>query len=261
MGGVELDGLVAAIALLLPVCALLTVIVLATRARRSGKHDRPKAPPPPQQAAPVAAPLATPAPPSSAQELAGAPVDAAQVARSSPHVPAPAPPAAASPSPRPVPAATPPRDEAAEAAAAAAARAAEEARLREARAEAARRQRVEVDGAIEAASNAKAEDKLASLLLQRARLTVEDGRPEVAAEELRSSIRLSARLGLKDVHAAARIELGDIARAAGDLTTACEHWQIARGLFYELKRAEQLAGAETRMRQNGCPTDWVLNDF
>ena len=48
---------------------------------------------------------------------------------------------------------------------------------------------------------------------------------------------------------------------SGDLTTACEHWQIARALFHELKQGRDHAAVETRMLRNGCPTDWVLTDF
>jgi hypothetical protein len=87
------------------------------------------------------------------------------------------------------------------------------------------------------------------------------GRVAEASDHLRKSIRLATKLGSKPVHAQARLELGDIACASGDLTTACEHWQIARGLFFELKHKGTLDATEARMRQNGCPTDWVLNDF
>lgn len=105
------------------------------------------------------------------------------------------------------------------------------------------------------------EAELAKLHVAAARLDLLEGKSEPAADHLRKSIRISARLGLKDLHALARLELGDIAREAGDLTTACEHWQIARGLYYDLKQVDPLQTAETRMRQHGCPTDWVLNDF
>lgn len=117
-----------------------------------------------------------------------------------------------------------------------------------------------------AARIAKAEIKpdereLAPLYLARGRNERAEGRNVEAAETLLKAIRLAAKLGLKEAHAAARLELGDIIGEQGDLTTACEHWQIARGLFHDLKRAGELAAVEKRMRQNGCPTDWVLNDF
>jgi hypothetical protein len=82
-----------------------------------------------------------------------------------------------------------------------------------------------------------------------------------AARHLTQSIKLASAQGRKDTHADARLALGDVARKTGDLTTACEHWQLARGLFLELNKPDQLALVEARMRDNGCPTDWVLNDF
>jgi tetratricopeptide (TPR) repeat protein len=113
-----------------------------------------------------------------------------------------------------------------------------------------------------AKAEAKSEEReLATLYLAHGRAERANGRVAEAAEALRKAIRLSAKLDLKDAHAAARLELGDLVGEQGDLTTACEHWQIARGLFYEIKSPGELAAAEKRMRQNGCPTDWVLNDF
>ena len=113
-------------------------------------------------------------------------------------------------------------------------------------------------GIVEASGEA---GELPELFLALARLRLDAGRLQDASDQLRKSIRIAARLGNKEVHARARLELCDIARQSGDLTTACEHWQIARGLFHELERASELKAAETRMRQHGCPTDWVLNDF
>lgn len=105
------------------------------------------------------------------------------------------------------------------------------------------------------------ERRLCELRLALAETYMTTGRATEASDNLRHSIRISARLGMRDAHARARLELGDIARASGDLTTACEHWQIARGLFFDLKSAAELESAEARMQANGCPTDWVLNDF
>jgi hypothetical protein len=90
---------------------------------------------------------------------------------------------------------------------------------------------------------------------------IEAGRLDDAASHLRASIRLASKNGNRQAHAQARLELAEIARASGDLTTACEHWQIARSLYFELRHAPELAKAEARMREHGCPTDWVLNDF
>jgi tetratricopeptide (TPR) repeat protein len=111
-------------------------------------------------------------------------------------------------------------------------------------------------------AEARGEEREAlDLHLAVARKKQELGRLDEAADSLRRTIRLAARLGNKEAQARARLDLGDLARARGDLTTACEHWQIARGLFFELKQARELKEAETRMRDHGCPTDWVLNDF
>jgi hypothetical protein len=102
---------------------------------------------------------------------------------------------------------------------------------------------------------------LAGHRLAFARAEIARGRNEPAAEQLRSSIRAAAKSRNVSIQAEARLELAELARAAGDLTTACEHWQIARGLFHDLKQQESLGETERLMRQHGCPTDWVLNDF
>lgn len=115
--------------------------------------------------------------------------------------------------------------------------------------------------ALDRAEAAADERALATLYLARGRHALATGDTAEAGDKIRRSIRISSRLGLKDVHAVARIELGDMAHASGDLTTACEHWQIARGLFFDMQKAEALQSVEARMQQNGCPTDWVLNDF
>ncbi len=119
----------------------------------------------------------------------------------------------------------------------------------------------EIATRIAAAESRSAEAELSSLYLALARDRLANARGEEGGELLRKSIRLAAKLGQKQVHGGARLELGDLLREQGDLTTACEHWQIARGLFHELQMEGELAAAEKRMRQNGCPTDWVLNDF
>jgi len=82
-----------------------------------------------------------------------------------------------------------------------------------------------------------------------------------AAAELRKAILAAVPQHQHGTHAAARLALGDIAEREGDLTTACEHWQIARSLFQELSAREPLRDAQQRMRRIDCPTDWVLNDF
>lgn len=101
---------------------------------------------------------------------------------------------------------------------------------------------------------------LASLYLSVARAEIAEGRSDAAAEHLRASVRAAVKSGNNASQAEARLELAELARAAGDLTTACEHWQLARALFYDLKD-ERLGKTETLMQKHGCPTDWVLNDF
>ena len=98
-------------------------------------------------------------------------------------------------------------------------------------------------------------------LLARAHEHIAAGAPEEAAKQLRLCVRLASKLKQRETEAGARLELGDLARASGDLTTACEHWQLARALFTELERKDEMAAAERRMEQAACPTDWVLTQF
>lgn len=114
---------------------------------------------------------------------------------------------------------------------------------------------------IKVAIGAGKETVAVPLYISEAAALVIVGDRVAAADRLRKSIRLSATLGMKPEHALARLELGDIARHEGDLTTACEHWSIARSLMHELKIADGIKEAEGRIRNHGCPTDWVLNDF
>ncbi len=84
---------------------------------------------------------------------------------------------------------------------------------------------------------------------------------EAVKSHLRRSIILASRLNDDETHAAGRLELGDIMAEEGDLTTACEHWQIARQIYWDQKASEKQADVDQRMIANHCPTDWVLNDF
>lgn len=103
--------------------------------------------------------------------------------------------------------------------------------------------------------------KLAPLYLGLGEARLASGNASEAADLFRKCIRASVKAEDATCHAKARLELGDIARAAGDLTTACEHWQIARGLYFDTRRSSDLEAVEARMQRHGCPTDWVLNDF
>jgi len=104
-------------------------------------------------------------------------------------------------------------------------------------------------------------ERAAGLQLSLARSSLDKGDAKTAAELLRDCIRSSSLAGVKDTHARARVELGDIDHASGDLSSACEHWQIARSLFHDLRLSVEHKAVEDRMLRNGCPTDWVLTDF
>lgn len=121
-------------------------------------------------------------------------------------------------------------------------------------------QAVDWDLRIRSAEASNDQAALASLYLAAARSEIAEGRLEEAAEQLRASVRAAVKSRSKTVQAEARLELAELARAAGDLTTACEHWQLARALFHELQD-ERVGKTETLMQKHGCPTDWVLNDF
>ena len=118
-----------------------------------------------------------------------------------------------------------------------------------------------VERAIREAKARGQQDQLPSLYYVLAHRTIETGEMAKVQELLRMSIRNAKRAGQEQVHAQARVTLGDLAHTEGDLTTACEHWQIARALFVELKQHADHEAVEARMLRNGCPTDWVLTDF
>lgn len=101
----------------------------------------------------------------------------------------------------------------------------------------------------------------AQRILDEARQTLAAGKLRPAAELLRETVRMASKANLPVVHAAARLELAEIARIDGDLTTACEHWQIARGLYHDTKLLAERDEISERMRDHRCPTDWVLTNF
>jgi tetratricopeptide (TPR) repeat protein len=127
-------------------------------------------------------------------------------------------------------------------------------------------QKVKLDPAVLVVAVSEAEaagqrDRLPGLYLSLANCRLEAGANAEAEELLRKCIRGAGPARDKATHAKARLALGDLAQVGGDPTTACEHWQIARALFHELKLAGDHEAAEQRMLRNGCPTDWVLTDF
>jgi tetratricopeptide (TPR) repeat protein len=127
-------------------------------------------------------------------------------------------------------------------------------------------QRIKVDPAVLLAAVSEAETagergRLPGLYLSLAQCRLEEGDSTQAEDLLRRCILGATPARHKATHARARLALGDLAHIGGDPTTACEHWQIARALFHELKQASDHEAAEQRMLRNGCPTDWVLTDF
>jgi len=87
------------------------------------------------------------------------------------------------------------------------------------------------------------------------------GGHDAAGAHYRAAIRSAQKEKQPALEARARLALGDIARAGGDLTSACEHWQMARVLFSGCGAQDDTASVITRMERAGCPTDWVLNEF
>lgn len=102
---------------------------------------------------------------------------------------------------------------------------------------------------------------LSQLYFELAAACEREGKLDARMTALRSAAGHGALHGPHAAHAAARLALAEVAHQSGDLTSACEQWQLARTAFQEGGDAEQHARVEKRMRENGCPTDWVLTDF
>ena len=114
---------------------------------------------------------------------------------------------------------------------------------------------------IEVAQAAGNMQPLAGLYLELAFCHAELGDEASRMTALRSAAAYGSKHGPHASHAAARFELAEAAYRLGDLTTACEQWQLARTAYLEDGQMERHASIEKRMRANGCPTDWVLTDF
>jgi hypothetical protein len=114
---------------------------------------------------------------------------------------------------------------------------------------------------IEKAIASGEKSSLSPLYLELAASHARQGNLDAQMAALRSAAGHGALHGPHAAHAAARLALGEAAHQSGDLTSACEQWQLARTAFEEGGDAEQHARVEKRMRENGCPTDWVLTDF
>jgi tetratricopeptide (TPR) repeat protein len=120
---------------------------------------------------------------------------------------------------------------------------------------------VETSKRIEAATADGDNGALAALYLDLARCHGLAGDEASRLSALRSAATYGSQHGPHAAHAEARIELAEIAFRAGDLTSACEQWQMARAALLKDGQTERHASIEKRMRENGCPTDWVLTGF
>lgn len=102
---------------------------------------------------------------------------------------------------------------------------------------------------------------LAPIYLELARQFFAAGDEKSYLDALRSAAGIASQHGPRAVHAEVRLELAEAALRAGDTIGACEHWQMARIAFEEDGQRDAFDRVDQRMRDNGCPTDWVLTDF
>ena len=103
--------------------------------------------------------------------------------------------------------------------------------------------------------------ELAKLYSERGALALTDEDGPVAQEYFLKGLSIASLVNAPEQQAVARANLGDISHADGDLSTACEHWQLARDLYHACGEMDLAAEVETKMTDNQCPTDWVLNGF
>ncbi|MEO1205961.1 MAG: hypothetical protein AAFV45_06475 [Pseudomonadota bacterium] len=108
---------------------------------------------------------------------------------------------------------------------------------------------------------AKDQAALGHLYLTQGVLLKQAGQSAVAGDVLRKCVMIAMQLKDARLHAMGRLELGDVVAEAGDLTTACEHWQMAKAMFLEVRHRADSEAADARMLKSGCPTEWVLTEF
>jgi hypothetical protein len=123
------------------------------------------------------------------------------------------------------------------------------------------RLRADLELKIKLADERRDGPRLAAMYLDLAAALHDLGDETARMAALRSAAGLAAKHGAASEHARARIELAESAFAAGDLTSACEQWQIARTALADSGDAAGSSRVDQRMRDTGCPTDWVLTDF
>ncbi len=114
---------------------------------------------------------------------------------------------------------------------------------------------------VDAAKSARDDPLLSRSSVALARLLLTRSARPQAASLLQSAVMAARRAKLPVVHAEARIELAELALAEGDLTSACEHWQMAKLMFHETGRRSDLDRMADLMRIHRCPTDWILTNF
>jgi len=115
----------------------------------------------------------------------------------------------------------------------------------------------EIDG-FEQGGNLLAAAKLCNGLADKA---FDAADMEQAREYYLKGLSKASLVDAPEVQAVSRLMLGDISKVEGDLTTACEHWQLARDLYARCNKVDKSTEVEDKMRDNQCPTDWVLNEF
>lgn len=118
-----------------------------------------------------------------------------------------------------------------------------------------------VKASIADALKAKDQSALGQLYLTQGVLLKQAGEMHPAADILRKSVMIAMQMKDARLHAMGRLELGDIVAELGDLTTACEHWQLAKRMFLEVRHRADSDAADERMLKHGCPTEWVLTEF
>lgn len=124
------------------------------------------------------------------------------------------------------------------------------------------RQEIErLEATLKTATTTEQQTALAPVYLQLARQYFAAGDEDAFLTALRQAAGLASLHGPLLVHAEARLELAAAALRAGDTTGACEQWQMARIAFEQLGEDEAHDRVDKLMRDNGCPTDWVLTDF
>jgi hypothetical protein len=122
-------------------------------------------------------------------------------------------------------------------------------------------QEVALAMAVESAMSARDDVLLSRHSVQLARLLLARSARSQAATLLQSAALAARRAKLPSVHAEARLELAEMAFIDGDLTTACEHWQMAKVMFHEAGQRGDEGRVADLMRRHHCPTDWILTNF